>query len=209
MFTKPYHISVGGTSYRVEQDFWNESEENREFIRRRCIYINGDTAWPRDFPLDIAVMSKDQPSGCIHYEDHKDFAEQVEALIRKEAAQAALGEAAGFLDLIERLERIKPGIENNNSSAEIAMVEILPEVIEALHHLIASETRPAGSQAWRSLDSAPKDGTSILLKSGLVDRLYIGFNVGDGWIERGSRHVDRPPTHWMPLPSMPDQEVSR
>lgn len=111
--------------------------------------------------------------------------------------------------LIKRLERIKPGIENSNSAAEAAMVEILPEVIEALHHLISSDSRSAESRVWRNMDHAPRDGTSILLKCGLVDRLYIGFNVGDGWIERGSRHVDRPPTHWMPLPSLPDQEAIR
>jgi len=34
--------------------------------------------------------------------------------------------------LIDRLEQILPGIQNSNSSAEDAMVEVLPEVIAAL-----------------------------------------------------------------------------
>jgi hypothetical protein len=35
-------------------------------------------------------------------------------------------------EIINRLERIKPGLENSNSSAEVAMVELLPTVIAAL-----------------------------------------------------------------------------
>lgn len=42
-------------------------------------------------------------------------------------------------DLVERLERIKPGIENSNSSAEDAMVEIMPSVIEAMKRLAKLE----------------------------------------------------------------------
>lgn len=42
-------------------------------------------------------------------------------------------------DLVERLERIKPGIENSNSSAEDAMVEIMPSVIEAMKRLAQVE----------------------------------------------------------------------
>lgn len=42
------------------------------------------------------------------------------------------------LTLIERLERIKPGLENSNSAAEDAMVEVLPEVIAALRTMEAA-----------------------------------------------------------------------
>jgi len=35
-------------------------------------------------------------------------------------------------EIIARLERIKPGLENSSSSAEVAMVELLPAVIAAL-----------------------------------------------------------------------------
>jgi hypothetical protein len=35
-------------------------------------------------------------------------------------------------EIIARLERIKPGLENSSSSAEVAMVELLPAVILAL-----------------------------------------------------------------------------
>jgi hypothetical protein len=41
--------------------------------------------------------------------------------------------------IIDRLERIKPGLENSNSAAEDAMVEILPSVIEALGRLADQE----------------------------------------------------------------------
>lgn len=51
--------------------------------------------------------------------------------------------------------------------------------------------------------NSPNWPTLVPLKSGLNDRILIGFNVGDGWIESGSRHMSYPPTHWMPLPTPP------
>jgi len=42
--------------------------------------------------------------------------------------------------LVDRLERIKPGIENSNSAAEDAMVEIMPSVIEAMKRLALIES---------------------------------------------------------------------
>jgi len=35
-------------------------------------------------------------------------------------------------EIINRLEQIKPGLENSSSAAEVAMVELLPAVIAAL-----------------------------------------------------------------------------
>ena len=48
--------------------------------------------------------------------------------------------------LIDRLERIKPGIENSNSAAEAAMVDILPSVLEALRKLAHQEKPMSAGQ---------------------------------------------------------------
>jgi hypothetical protein len=66
---------VSETSVRVRDDFWRECEENRELIRETAVYINADPEWPRDFPLSILVMSKDQPTGCVYFEGPEDFVE--------------------------------------------------------------------------------------------------------------------------------------
>jgi hypothetical protein len=42
--------------------------------------------------------------------------------------------------LIDRLEQILPGIQNSNSAAEAAMVEVLPEVIAELKRLAELES---------------------------------------------------------------------
>ena len=44
-------------------------------------------------------------------------------------------------EIINRLEQIKPGLENSSSSAEVAMVELLPAVIAALRG--NQKTRPS------------------------------------------------------------------
>lgn len=75
----------------------------------------------------------------------------------------------------------------------------------SLFMLNADAILAALSHEWRPIETAPK-GDRVLLKSGLNDRILIGFNVGDGWIESGSRHMSYPPTHWMPLPTPPQGE---
>ena len=68
---------------------------------------------------------------------------------------------------------------------------------------------------WQPIDTAPKDGTSVLLcvapfkpLVGRFDRRlgWVDFDEDEDslrslWIEEGT---DYEPTHWMPLPPPPD-----
>ena len=68
---------------------------------------------------------------------------------------------------------------------------------------------------WQPIETAPRDGTPLLLFSPAPDKWkFAGGNttsgaliwVSGGWREtggwRGDYHKD-PPTHWMPLPDPP------
>ena len=63
-------------------------------------------------------------------EENEEIRKAVERLIADRADLWSKAE-----NLIERLERIQPGIENSNSAAEDAMVEILPDVLAALREI--------------------------------------------------------------------------
>ncbi|WDI91963.1 DUF551 domain-containing protein [Xanthomonas campestris] len=70
---------------------------------------------------------------------------------------------------------------------------------------------------WREIESAPKDGTKVLLGGGTYSYgMYVGENYSDVtiayWYVDHWRGEDRPmhdewnthnPTHWMPLPEPP------
>jgi hypothetical protein len=71
---------VSETSVRVRSDFWNESHENRELIRRLACFTNGDAAWPHPFAKSILVMSKDNPSGCVYFECPEEFQGRIKGL---------------------------------------------------------------------------------------------------------------------------------
>lgn len=56
-------------------------------------------------------------------------------------------------------------------------------------------------QGWRSMESAPKDGTTVLLANGI--HVCSGWYDATGaqWVASYGRTF---PTHWMPLPSPPE-----
>lgn len=79
----------------------------------------------------------------------------------------------------------------------------------------AWNTRPSAGRGWRDIESAPRDGTAILVartrQESHIVRWMISAAKGaaDGWWFVGGydgprlawRHT---PTHWMPLPAAPE-----
>lgn len=60
---------------------------------------------------------------------------------------------------------------------------------------------------WRPIETAPKDGSEFLIA-------WVGEDAVVGWWERArgyfawheaARPRDHQPTHWMPIPSPPEQ----
>ena len=62
----------------------------------------------------------------------------------------------------------------------------------------------ARQSAWQPIETAPKDGTVVLLK--LPTGCISGSYDGAYWLE-SVLHAEMPvpskPTHWMPLPELP------
>jgi hypothetical protein len=67
--------------------------------------------------------------------------------------------------------------------------------------------RPMTRRIWRSIKSAPKDGTHVLLFSGTGSRLRVCWWDGYRWVFHqkygGPAFVVLDPTHWMALPEPP------
>lgn len=103
------------------------------------------------------------------------------------------------------------------------MTRIDPTAENCGHDYPNGEARPDGlhveASAWRTIDSAPKDGTDVLLAVPLVGRDGFWHAVGAwaepetptttgerGFIGIGDRYDEAiviPATHWMPLPAPP------
>lgn len=63
---------------------------------------------------------------------------------------------------------------------------------------------------WKAIDTAPKDGTEVLVSEGRDLPMYVAYwdDEVERWIDPGmSPHADaqfeNAPTHWMPLPEPP------
>lgn len=79
---------------------------------------------------------------------------------------------------------------------------------------IKSSTPPQQGEAmeWQSIETAPKDGTRILLcRNELVEPVTIGFwsMVGCCWSSPLWAYKEPSPTHWMPLPKASNVEHDR
>ncbi len=90
--------------------------------------------------------------------------------------------------------------------------------VKAVYDAIKGLTTPAtgtdealreAADGWRPIESAPKDGTSLLLACtdwphstvlGKPIPVKVGGNIGKGWEIFGASWQ---PTHWMPLPAPP------
>lgn len=62
-------------------------------------------------------------------------------------------------------------------------------------------------QEWQPIESAPKDGTAVLLYDPTTESGGFVFEGAweNGWYDYGD-WFDRTPTHWIPLPSPPRSE---
>lgn len=63
---------------------------------------------------------------------------------------------------------------------------------------------------WRDIATAPKDGTQVLLVEGLFGRAVVSARwisaPHDFWRKDSGGAAHRP-THWMPLPKLPEQSA--
>jgi len=68
------------------------------------------------------------------------------------------------------------------------------------------------TQEWRGMESAPKDGTFVLVidseygdHSGAFVAQYSQHSFSGCWLTSHTPHVVRP-THWLPLPTPPQEQ---
>ncbi len=109
-----------------------------------------------------------------------------------------------FLEAIEKKARAADGDEGAPSLEQIEIA-----LISALEVFPFYAAPPAASRVpdeWRPIDTAPKDGTVVLLagKQGRMADGYFGQPKGwanpDSWIWP---FIHANPTHWMPMPAAP------
>ena len=87
---------------------------------------------------------------------------------------------------------------------------------EIVAKLKAENERLKWAQTWQPIESAPKDGTRILTIDADFDS-HEGADVarytgafGGAWLDN-SKHIPKTiyPTHWMPLPTPPENAKAR
>lgn len=74
----------------------------------------------------------------------------------------------------------------------------------------AREAVAAARNGWRPIETAPRDGTRIIVYRPKFDGDYIPQVGWDFWMTKGlleptwgKSRKDVPPTHWMPFPEPP------
>lgn len=65
----------------------------------------------------------------------------------------------------------------------------------------------ADAAAWKPIESAPRDGTHILVPMKFIGADVVAYDLG-AWRETTNMlRLKDEPTHWQPLPAPPKDEV--
>lgn len=81
------------------------------------------------------------------------------------------------------------------------------EALAAFERIVADRRALAQGNAWRPIETAPKDGTRVMLWAAEWEGANSGCMFGTGWGQYD--HIwKHQPTHWQPLPAAPD-EIAR
>jgi len=94
---------------------------------------------------------------------------------------------------------------------------------ERKRHSPSLSRAPVVELEWRGIETAPKDGTLIILSSAAARGAWVGrytavytsgFRPANPWqyMMLNQRHLEKAstfPTHWLPLPAHPQSEVRR
>jgi hypothetical protein len=73
---------------------------------------------------------------------------------------------------------------------------------------VHAQPAPPPEQGWRDIESAPKDGSEVILgRPGHVAFCFYGRGCGDRWaMADDASDLGWDPTHWQPLPSPPPEQ---
>lgn len=90
---------------------------------------------------------------------------------------------------------------------DLALADVITSALSAQASVVA----------WQGIESAPEDGTRILVSGGDLTRVQTAewnprvgcWDCEEGCLEGPARHPDEMsgPTHWMPLPDPPAESL--
>ena len=189
--------------------------EDREHIERYTSFKTDASPITKAMRKALAIIDTQaaalaaEEKNCIalHKANQKQIAiiqEQRAALAERDAEIERLRMEWPFRSKVRDLLRKRTGWLSNPGVGDD---EVFGRLVEAM----AAEPAERADQ-WRDIESAPKDGTKVLLYwphwSGVA---VIGYNADHRWISmvKLSDEQDPGPTHWQPLPSPPAQETHR
>lgn len=119
---------------------------------------------------------------------------------------------------MKTFERIVQSIYGTKDEVDYICKRLTSDEIQEAAEEYAEQFKQRG---WLPIDSAPKDGTTVLLysnKNGLGWDVvgygrYEKLGIIEGWISGGFSETPgnlglAHPTHWMPLPTPPKNEIT-
>ena len=118
---------------------------------------------------------------------------------------------AALARCVEALRELR-GVAHTPGGITLAAV-----IDDTLAFLPASAQATAKVQQWRPIETAPKDGTEIILSREARVTSGLWFDMGgddegaegwSGWVSQdGGFSEEHPPTNWMPLPEPPTEAI--
>lgn len=116
-------------------------------------------------------------------------------------------------EAMEACRIIDAAVKEGHDSVSDLLMHLLEAAVPARAALAAMDTPKGGGDGWQPIETAPRDGTSILTFPNYHVTHYEADPAecftGPGWVASWDDGLDayitmcKEPTHWMPLPPAP------
>ena len=150
---------------------------------------------------------------------HNGICKSAAAMLRAYAVSLApVGDEEIDIALLEKLYEYDAGTMRGEHPSSGIFAEAIHErcglLLRALKQREARVRELEAAQEWQPIETAPKDGTSVLISNGVSVGEAHYEEYAEGWFWAGGHSTDAvdykvwTPTHWRPLPPPPKDKTT-
>ena len=159
--------------------------------------------------LEDAIKHAEEKSGsCECGKEHAQLAKWLKELTALRASPTSAPEGWKLPDALEHAP-LRP---DESAQEQVNMWHYTTGWNAFREAMLAAPTPPVSEDRWQPIETAPKDGSDVLLAGKRREDIASGYWLQSAYAGNGAwiwPFVHKDPTHWMPLPKAPAMQEDK